>query len=65
MYPAAATMDNDNPSPAPPSSLDAGIMRRDASPSSWEPYVVWLTRIKLPRDLAELRRAENPHARAQ
>ena len=38
-------------------STDATVIPRDASPS-WEPHEVWLPRVKLPRDLAELRRAD-------
>jgi hypothetical protein len=38
-------------------STDAAVIPRNAS-TSWEPHQVWLTRVKLPRDLAELRRAD-------
>ena len=43
-----------------PVSRDAPIMGRRDVPTSWEPHDVWLTRVKLPRDLAALRRAEAP-----
>jgi len=43
-------------------ATDAAVMPRDAS-TSWEPHEVWLTRVNLPRDLAELRRADGRAAR--
>lgn len=43
-------------------TTDAPVMPRDAS-TSWEPHEVWLTRVKLPRDLAALGQAEEPAAR--
>ena len=39
---------------------DAPVTGRRDVPTSWEPHDVWLTRVKLPRDLAALRRAEVP-----
>ena len=37
---------------------DATVMHR-AAPTSWEPHEVWLTRVKRPRDRAEMRLREN------
>jgi hypothetical protein len=41
--------------------MDAAVAPREP-PTSWEPHDVWLNRIKLPRDLAAIRRAEAPAA---
>jgi hypothetical protein len=41
-------------------STDAPTREPSDAPTSWEPHQVWLTRVKRPRDLAALRRAEAP-----
>ena len=43
-----------------PVSRDAPVMGRREVATSWDPRDVWLTRVKLPRDVAALRRAEAP-----
>ncbi len=43
-------------------STDATVMSRETS-IPWEPHEVWLTRVKLPRDLAALRQVEEPATR--
>ena len=40
-------------------AMDTNVMPRDAS-TSWDPHEVWLNRVKVPRDLAALRRDESP-----
>jgi hypothetical protein len=39
-------------------STDANVMR-SAIPAPWDPYEVWLTRVKQPRDLAARRVTSN------
>jgi hypothetical protein len=53
--------DTAEPAPTRLVSMDAAVAPREP-PTSWEPHDVWLNRIKLPRDLAAMRRAEAPAA---
>lgn len=46
--------ENTDPDSRKLGSTHASVVARDA-PTSWEPYEVWLTRIKLPRDSAAMR----------
>ena len=59
---ADTTKENANPASRELDPATAAVMPRDAS-TSWEPHEVWLTRVKLPRDLAVLRHAEAPAVR--
>ena len=49
-----------DPTLTEPVSTDGPVMGPRDVPTSWEPHEVWLTRVKLPRDLAALCRAEAP-----
>jgi hypothetical protein len=47
------------------SSTDSRVARESGAsvtPASWDPYEVWLTRVKLPREL--VRRRQVPHVAA-
>jgi hypothetical protein len=58
---ADSMKDDGDPAPMDLVSTNAPIAPRDP-PTSWEPHEVWLTRVKIPRDLATLRQARSPAA---